>query len=98
MSFEKPDIEAGQATYNYAPLTFEASDLSGVSVFLKDPSGQIYHTYSTFGRGDEMLMAAYMYLDLLPKGRDEEGLADPSSWWRRHDQYSDAPSKTCCRQ
>lgn len=97
-SFEKRDIEAGRAMYNYAPLTFETSDLSGVSVFLKDASGQIFHTYSTFARGDEMLMTAYMYLDLLPKGRDEDGLEDPSGWWRRHDRYSDAPSKTCCCQ
>jgi predicted dithiol-disulfide oxidoreductase (DUF899 family) len=91
VSFQKSDIEAGRAVYTYAPLTFEASDLSGVSVFLRDPSGEIYHTYSTFARGDEMLMTAYMYLDLLPKGRDEDGLENPSSWWRRHDRYSDAP-------
>ena len=95
VSFRKSDLEAKRAIYNYAPLTFEASDLSGVSVFLKDPSGEIFHTYSTFARGDEMLMTAYMYLDLLPKGRNEDHLQDPSSWWRRHDSYSDAPSKTC---
>jgi predicted dithiol-disulfide oxidoreductase (DUF899 family) len=95
VSFRKSDLEAKRAIYNYAPLTFEASDLSGVSVFLRDPSGEIYHTYSTFARGDEMLMTAYMYLDLLPKGRNEDHLEDPTSWWRRHDSYSDAPSKTC---
>lgn len=98
VSFEKGDIEAGRAVYNYAPLTFEASDLSGVSVFVKDDSGQIYHTYSTFARGDEMLMTAYMYLDLLPKGRDEDGLKNPSSWWRRHDQYSGVPSRPCSQE
>ena len=97
VSFRESDIEAERAVYNYAPLTFEISDLSGVSAFLRDPSGGIFHTYSTFGRGDEMMMTAYMYIDLLPKGRAEEGLADPSSWWRRHDDYAAAPiAAPCC--
>jgi predicted dithiol-disulfide oxidoreductase (DUF899 family) len=96
VSFQTGGIDAGPAIYNYSPLTFEASDLSGVSVFLKDSTGEIYHTYSTFARGDEMLMTAYMYLDLLPRGRDEDGSENPSGWWRRHDRYSDAPSKASC--
>ena len=59
-----------RAVYNYAPLTFEASDLSGVSVFLKDPSGGIFHTYSTFARGDEMLMTAVHVHRLAAEGQE----------------------------
>ena len=58
-------------------------------MFYKDEPATIFHTYSTFGRGDEMLSSAYMYLDLAPKGRDEDGLPFPSAWWRHHDKYED---------
>jgi predicted dithiol-disulfide oxidoreductase (DUF899 family) len=95
VSFHPGDIAAGKAEYNYRPLDFEIEDLSGHSVFLKRDGG-IFHTYSTFARGDEMLMAAYMYIDLLPKGRDEEGLEEPSSWWRHHDKYDSANRHSCC--
>ena len=53
----------------------------------KNASGEIFHTYSVFARGDEILCTAYMYIDLLPKGRDEAHLEDPTSWWRHHDKY-----------
>ncbi len=96
VAFRPDDIAAGRATYNHRPLTFEASDLPGISVFFKDAAGEIFHTYSTFARGPEMMITAYMYIDLLPKGRDEEGLANPPSWWRRHDEYPDAASASAC--
>jgi predicted dithiol-disulfide oxidoreductase (DUF899 family) len=95
VSFRREDIAAHKAQYNYRPLDFEIEDLSGHSVFLKQ-DGDIFHTYSTFARGDEMLMAAYMYIDLLPKGRDEEGMEEPSSWWRHHDKYDGADKHSCC--
>jgi predicted dithiol-disulfide oxidoreductase (DUF899 family) len=95
VSFRRGDIAAGRAEYNYRPLDFEIEELSGHSVFLKRDD-DIFHTYSTFARGDEMLMAAYMYIDLLPKGRDEDGLESPSSWWRHHDKYTAAASRSCC--
>jgi predicted dithiol-disulfide oxidoreductase (DUF899 family) len=65
--------------------------LSGISVFYKDDRGDIFQTYCTYGRGDELLSTAYMYVDLLPEGRDEAGLPYPSSWWRHRDKYDDRP-------
>ena len=59
----------------------------GVSVFLKDEAGRIFHTYSTYARGLDMVNAAYHYLDLVPKGRDEGDRG--ASWLRRHDEYED---------
>ena len=93
VAFRESDVASGAATYNYRPLTFEASDLPGLSVFYRDGTGAIFHTYSSFARGAEMTMTAYMYIDLLPKGRDEDGLANRPSWWRRHDDYPTAPQK-----
>lgn len=61
----------------------------GVSIFYKDAKGRVFHTYSCYARGLDMLNATYHYLDLLPKGRDEEGLAFPMGWVRRHDRYED---------
>lgn len=95
VSFRREDIAARKAQYNYRPLDFEIEDLSGHSIFLKR-DGDIFHTYSTYARGDEMLMAAYMYIDLLPKGRDEEGLEEPSAWWRHHDKYDEQAARSCC--
>ena len=62
--------------------------MPGASVFYKDPRGKVFHTYSTYGRGLDMLMLNYHYLDLVPKGRDEAGLTPhPQAWVRRHDEY-----------
>jgi predicted dithiol-disulfide oxidoreductase (DUF899 family) len=95
VSFRPEDIAAGRASYNYEPYDGEMEDLSGHSVFIRSDQGEIFHTYSTFARGDEMLMAAYMYIDLLPKGRDEDGLDYPSAWWRHHDKYDAVKPEPC---
>jgi predicted dithiol-disulfide oxidoreductase (DUF899 family) len=63
----------------------DSSDREGASVFYKDPKGNVFHTYSTYARGIDMVNTAYHYLDLVPKGRDE-GDQGPS-WVRRHDEY-----------
>ena len=89
VSFTRDQLAGGMVTYNYEPVKGESEDLSGISTFYKDETGAIFHTYSTFGRGDELLSPAYAYLDLAPKGRDEEGLPFPSAWWRHHDKYED---------
>jgi predicted dithiol-disulfide oxidoreductase (DUF899 family) len=65
------------------------SEREGVSIFLKDPAGRVFHTYSAYARGIDMLNVAYHYLDLVPKGRDEVGHAFPQFWVRRHDEYGD---------
>ena len=79
--------EAQRAQYNYAPKTNSMSDLVGISVFFRDDDGRIYHTYSCYGRGVDMLNTAYHYLDLAPKGRDEQQLPSPQAWVNYHDRY-----------
>jgi predicted dithiol-disulfide oxidoreductase (DUF899 family) len=88
VSFTPEQIAAGRAFYNYAYGHPGLEDLSGDSVFFKDEAGQIFHTYSTFGRGGEEFLGAYRFLDVMPKGRDENGpyhtLAD---WVRLRNTY-----------
>jgi predicted dithiol-disulfide oxidoreductase (DUF899 family) len=88
VSFTPEEIATGQVYYNYQARDFLSEELSGLSIFYRDEAGNIFHTYSTYGRGDEMVDATYMYLDLTPKGRNEAGphynLGD---WVRHHDRY-----------
>jgi predicted dithiol-disulfide oxidoreductase (DUF899 family) len=88
VSFSKEEAATGKVYYNYENRDFVSEELSGLSVFYKDENGEVSHTYSTYGRGDEMVDTAYMYLDLTPKGRNETGphysLGD---WVRHHDRY-----------
>jgi predicted dithiol-disulfide oxidoreductase (DUF899 family) len=83
----KPE-QAARAQYNYAPKTNSMSDLVGISVFFRDADGRIYHTYSCYGRGVDMLNTAYHYLDLAPKGRDEDTLPWPQAWVNYRDRYA----------
>lgn len=62
-------------------------DREEVSVFLKDPAGNVFHTYSANARGIDLLNCAYNYIDLTPKGRDEAGHENPQFWVRRHNEY-----------
>jgi predicted dithiol-disulfide oxidoreductase (DUF899 family) len=87
VSFTSQQLAAGDAVYNYATLQHNMSDLVGISVFAKNEAGEVFHTYSTYARGVDMLNGAYHYLDLVPKGRDEGGLKYGMEWLRRHDQY-----------
>jgi predicted dithiol-disulfide oxidoreductase (DUF899 family) len=87
-------LEAGTAVYNYSTTGMRMrgapplpTELPGVSVFYRDESGNLYHTYSTYARGIDAMNAAYQYLDLVPKGRDEDKLPSPNAWWRHHDRY-----------
>jgi predicted dithiol-disulfide oxidoreductase (DUF899 family) len=79
--------EQKTADYNYKAAGFGSSEAPGVSVFIKGTDGQIFHTYSCYARGLDMLNGAYHLLDLVPKGRDEQGLSYPMAWVRRHDEY-----------
>jgi predicted dithiol-disulfide oxidoreductase (DUF899 family) len=85
VSFTAQEV-AGQADYNYT-LQAVGPERPGASVFFQDATGQIFHTYSTYGRGIDMLNVAYHYLHLVPKGRDEGGRGQ--YWVRRHDEYED---------
>ncbi len=88
VSFTKEEVATGEVYYNYESRRFLSEELSGISVFFKDETGEVFHTYSTYGRGDEMLDTTYMYLDLTPKGRNETGPRyNLSDWVRHHDQY-----------
>jgi len=88
VSFTPEELQQGRAYYNYqANTSFPASEAPGISVFHKDEEGRIFHTYSCYARGLDMLNSAYYLLDLVPKGRDEKGLAHTMSWVRLHDQY-----------
>ena len=84
VSFTKEDRDAGRAIYNYGTPIKTSDDMFGVSVFVKDDSGEIFHTYSTYHRGTELLMGAFNWLDLAPKGRNETGTM---SWVKLHDEY-----------
>ncbi|WP_343521548.1 thioredoxin family protein [Sphingomonas sp.] len=86
VSFRQADREAGRALYNYGLTTIQrSSDMFGVSVFAKNDAGEIFHSYSTYHRGTELLMGAMNWLDLTPKGRNEAG--GTMSWVRLHDEY-----------
>lgn len=97
VSFRKEDIAAGRAIYNYGTPIKSSEDMHGTSIFARNERGEIFHTYSTFARGDEVLMGAFSWLDLTPKGRNEgDGVM---SWLKLHDEYetSDNHAHACCR-
>jgi predicted dithiol-disulfide oxidoreductase (DUF899 family) len=89
VSFTKEEVAAGKVDYNYGTQGYGIEELPGLSVFYKDAAGNIFHTYSTYARGLDALVGTYQFLDLVPKGRDEEGLAFSMSWVRHHDRYVD---------
>jgi predicted dithiol-disulfide oxidoreductase (DUF899 family) len=81
---------SGKAMYNYEMTTFPSEERPGASVFYKNENGEIFHTYSSYGRGLDVLIGTYHMLDLAPKGRDEQSLAWPMAWVRHHDRYDGA--------
>jgi predicted dithiol-disulfide oxidoreductase (DUF899 family) len=85
VSFTSEALQAGKVEYNYRTTTWSGSEAPGISVFLKGGE-QIYHTYSTYERGLDMLLVAYHFMDLVPKGRDED---DGIPWLHRRDEYPD---------
>lgn len=88
VSFTPEEVATGKAYYNYETTDVGIEDLSGFSVFMKDDNGDIFHTYSSFGRGLEEVLGTYMYLDITPKGRNENGPNhNLTDWVRLHDRY-----------
>jgi len=77
----------GVTIYNYAETQFPSDERPGASVFFKNSTGEVLHTYSSYGRGLDILIGAYNFLDLAPKGRDEDGMKRPMEWLRHHDRY-----------
>jgi predicted dithiol-disulfide oxidoreductase (DUF899 family) len=108
VSFTKDELATGNVDYNYELQPFPAEEAPGVSVFSKDgTTGDVFHTYSSYARGVDILVGAYNYLDLVPKGRDEGALAFTMAWVRHHDRYGDdyavsatapysPPKGSCC--
>ena len=90
VSFTPDDVAIGRGIYNFREQGFPAEEAPGFSVFYKDDAGQVYHTYSTYARGGEPFIGVYTFLDMVPKGRDEDGLAFSMSWVRHHDRYDES--------
>ena len=96
VSFKPEEIEKGEVYYNYHTMSFPNTEAPGVSVFYKNDAGEIFHTYSTYGRGVEVMMGAYQMMDLTPKGRDEKDVPYKMEWIRHHDLYEPAPAAASC--
>ena len=95
VTFTAEEKENGTGDYNFGSKP-PGQEMPGVSVFWKDDDGEVFHTYSTYGRGVEVMMHTYNLLDLTPKGRDEDALDFTMAWVRHHDRYESAPAKSCC--
>lgn len=93
VSFTEEEIARGGVPYNYGRMDFPQTEAPGISVFARDDAGAVYHTYSTYGRGVEVVMTTYDLLDLVPKGRDEAGLEYGMEWLRHHDRYDHVPAQ-----
>jgi predicted dithiol-disulfide oxidoreductase (DUF899 family) len=95
VTFRPQERVQGQVPYNYRMQAFPQDEAPGVSVFYKDDTGTVFHTYSTYGRGVEVMMGTYRLLDLTPMGRDE-GVDQGMAWVRHHDRYEGTAASSCC--
>jgi len=87
VSFSEEELKKGEALYNYRTIDPGIDELPGQSVFFKDEKGRIFHTYSSYARGGEELIGAFNFLDMVPKGRNEQ--TSIMDWVRHHDRYDD---------
>jgi predicted dithiol-disulfide oxidoreductase (DUF899 family) len=94
VSFTPQEQAKGEVTYNFSTQPFECDEMPGISVFYKDAAGHVFHTYSTYRRGVEVMMGTYNLLDLTPMGRDERDVPYKMEWVRHHDRYEPAPAAT----
>ena len=95
VSFREDQI-GKDGDYNYERQEIDSEEMPGASIFYKDAGGAIFHTYSAYARGLDILIGAYNWLDLTPKGRDEAELPWTMAWVRRHDEYDDDEQQSCC--
>jgi predicted dithiol-disulfide oxidoreductase (DUF899 family) len=100
VSLSKEEAAKGKVEYNYSLTDFPSDERPGASVFYKNDAGEIFHTYSAYARGLDLLLTAYNYIDLTPLGRHEEGLPSPMAWVRHHDRYerAGAAESSCCSE
>lgn len=96
VSFTEEDKKRGKAFYNFETIDYAGEELPGYSVFYKDETGDIFHTYSTFARDTELVGGVYGFLDVTPKGRNEPPGGNLTAWVRRHDEYAEKPGDSCC--
>jgi len=100
VSFTPEERAQGEVYYNFGMTDFPAEEAPGISLFYKNEAGEVFHTYSTFGRGVEVMIGAYNMIDLAPKGRDERDVPNKMEWVRHHDRYEPAPAAkaadSCC--
>ena len=94
VSFTPEEKARGKVEYNYTMTEFPSEEAPGLSAFIKDGGG-VFHTYSSYARGLDILIGAYNFLDFAPKGRDEAGLPWGMAWVRRHDEYEGAKASCC---
>ena len=87
VSFTPDEMKSGEVFYNFHNTKFPSDEAPGISVFYKNEQGDVFHTYSCYARGLDILNGAYHFMDLVPKGRDEDDLPHTMAWLRRHDQY-----------
>lgn len=87
VSFTQQEVAQHNMLYNYQMQDFPSDEAPGLSVFYRDEDGNIFHTYSTYGRGLDILLGVYNFLDMAPKGRDEDALTFSMAWVRHHDRY-----------
>ncbi len=90
VSFTPEEMAKGEINYNYGKWPHPYEEWPGVSAFFKNDAGEVFHTYSTYGRGVEVMMHTYNMLDLMPKGRDEREVEYKMEWLRHHDRYDDS--------
>jgi predicted dithiol-disulfide oxidoreductase (DUF899 family) len=95
VSFTPEEIQTGTLFYNYAKIKMDMDEREGVSAFYKEKSGDIFHTYSSYARGIDLLNTTYNFLDLTAKGRDEKP-GHAQDWVKHRDKYKDATSHSCC--
>src|SRR3982074_1852114 len=86
LSATEDEKAKGKMFYNYKMDELMSDEMPGLSVFYKNENGEVFHTYSTYARGLDMLVGTYNFLDLVPKGRDENS-DSTMDWVRRHDRY-----------
>ncbi len=92
VSFTPEQVARGRLPYNYGTWPHAQEEWPGISVFFRNDANEIFHTYSTYGRGVEVMMGTYAMLDLTPKGRDERDVEHKMEWVRHHDRYESAPA------
>src|SRR6478736_9499127 len=96
VSFTPEEKACGKVEYNYTMTEFPSEEAPGLSAFAKNEAGEVLHTYSSYARGLDILVGTYNFLDMAPKGRDEDALPWSMAWVRRHDDYQVTPPKAGC--